>query len=96
MALTNLLELEQRHVRSAASQLMSSAALFRQPRAQWGSWLTMLGRSLVEAAAAVPVAVVLWAAVEATRMAAVVRVVVICMLGNCCLELMCARFWLLD
>lgn len=42
----------------------------------------MLGRSLVEVAAAVAVVVVLWAAVEASRNAAVVRVVVICMLSS--------------
>lgn len=88
MASINSVDLEQRQARSAASQPMLLAAVLRQPRAQSGSWLTMLGRLLVEAVAAAPVVVGFWAAVEAIRTMAAVRVVMICMLGNCCLGLL--------
>lgn len=85
-------DLEQRQVRSAASQPMLLAAVSRQPRAHSGSWLTKLGRSLLDAVAAVPVEVGLWATVEAIRTAAAVRPVMICMLGRLLFGVVVCRF----
>lgn len=57
MELTRLEDLEQRQVRSEASQPISSAAELRQPTAHSGSWLTRLSMSPVDVAAADPVVV---------------------------------------
>lgn len=81
-------DLEHRQVRSEALQPMLVAVESRQVRAQAGTWLTMLLRSLlleVEVGAEPPVAD--WAAAEATKIAAVVKKVVICMLGECAVAL---------
>lgn len=81
----SLSEFEQRQVRSDGLQPMSEAVESRQVRAHWGSWLTTLLRSppLLEVeVAAEPVVVADWAAADATKIAAVVKKVVICMLGE--------------
>lgn len=84
-------DLEHRQVRSEALQPMLVAVESRQVRAHEGTWLTILLRSppleVEVEVGAEPVAVADWAAAEAIKIAAVVKKVVICMLGECAVVL---------
>lgn len=83
-------DFEHRQVRSEALQPMLEAVESRQVRAHWGNWLMRLFRSLLDVevgAEPEPVVVADWAAAEATKIAAVVKKVVICMLGECAVVL---------